>query len=73
MRKKNNRKYLLTGLLVVLLAFLLIGVLFYVNNRTNSYSFQEKSWINNNVDKIINKKYISINVLVLIFDLVFKI
>ena len=54
MRKNNRKKYfLITGLVLILLV-LLFGILYYVNNSKNNYSFAEKNWINSNVDNIKN-------------------
>ena len=50
MRRKNNKKYFLVIGLVLILLVLVFGILYYVNNSESSYSFSEKSWINNNVN-----------------------
>jgi len=51
MRRKNNKKYFLVIGLVLILLVLVFGILYYVNNSESSYSFSEKSWINNNVNE----------------------
>lgn len=48
--KKNKKKYYLTVVLVCVLIVLIFGILYYVNNSRNSYSFSEKSWINSNTN-----------------------
>lgn len=52
--KKNNKKFYYIGGLILVLVLLVLGVLFYVNNSKNNFSFSEKSWINDNVDKVID-------------------
>lgn len=54
MRKNNKKKYFLIAGLILILFVLLFGILYYVNNSKNNYSFAEKNWINNNVDNIKN-------------------
>lgn len=51
--KKNNKKYYLIIGLVVILIVTVFGILYYVNNSKNSYSFAEKNWINSNSQNII--------------------
>jgi len=46
--KKNKKKYYIIGCLILLLSLLVFGILYYVNNSKDSYSFSEKSWINSN-------------------------
>ena len=46
--RKNKKKYFIIGGLILLLALLVFGILYYVNNSKDSYSFSEKSWINSN-------------------------
>lgn len=50
MRKNNKKKYFLVTGLVLILLTLVFGILYYVNNSKNSYSFAEKNWINSNVE-----------------------
>ena len=49
--RKNNKKYYYIGGLVLVLVLVVFGILFYVNNSENNYSFSEKNWINSNTDK----------------------
>lgn len=49
--KKNNKKYYYIGGLLVLLILVVFGILYYVNNMKDNYSFSEKSWINNNANQ----------------------
>lgn len=52
MKKNNKKKYfLITGLILILLV-LIFGILYYVNNSKNNYSFAEKNWINSNVSDV---------------------
>lgn len=50
MRKNNKKFYYIIGLFLVLV-FVVIGILFYVNSSSENYSFAEKNWINSNTDK----------------------
>ncbi len=52
--KKKNRKILILSGLVILLFVFIIGILIYVNNDNNNFSFSEKSWINQNVNNVID-------------------
>lgn len=52
--RKNNKKYYYIGGLILVLVLMVLGVLFYVNNSKSNFSFSEKSWINDNLDKIID-------------------
>lgn len=52
--KKKNKKIILISVLILLLGIILIGILAYVNNNKNSFSFSEKSWINQNTNNVID-------------------
>lgn len=52
--KKKNRKILIISGLILLLFIIVIGILIYVNNNKNGFSFSEKSWINQNVNNVID-------------------
>ena len=49
--RKNNKKYIYIGGLILVLLLVVLGILFYVNSSENNYSFSEKSWINANANK----------------------
>ena len=51
---KDKKKYFLIGGLVTLLVIVVIGILIYVNNSKTNYSFSEKSFINSNVNNVID-------------------
>ncbi len=53
MRKKKKKIYLGLSLLILVI-ILIFGILFYINNSKNNYSFKEKSWINSNNNKFID-------------------
>ncbi len=53
-KKKQNTRYFWLGMAVVCSAMIVVALLFYLSSRENSFTFQEKSWINENVDKIIS-------------------
>ncbi len=52
--KKKNRKILIISGLILLLFIIVVGILIYVNNNKNSFSFSEKSWINQNANNVID-------------------
>ena len=52
--KKNNKKYFLIGGLVLVLIVLILCLLMYLNSRKNGYSFSEKSFINSNLNNVID-------------------
>ena len=49
--RKNNKKYIYIGGLILFILLVVLGILFYVNSSENNYSFSEKSWINANANK----------------------
>ena len=51
---KKNKKYFLIGGLVLLLVVLVLCLLLYLNGRKNGYSFSEKSFINSNLNNVID-------------------
>ena len=51
---KDKKKYFLIGGLITLLVIVVIGILIYVNNSKTNYSFSEKSFINSNVNNVID-------------------
>lgn len=51
---KDKKKYFLIGGLITLLVVVVIGILIYVNNSKTNYSFSEKSFINSNVNNVID-------------------
>ncbi len=53
-KKKQRRKIYLILSLMILLILVLFGILYYVNNSKNNYSFSERSWINNNSSNVIS-------------------
>lgn len=52
--RKRNRKILIISGLILLLFIIVVGILIYVNNNNNNFSFSEKSWINQNVNNVID-------------------
>lgn len=52
--KKGLRKYVILSALVVLLVLGFFAFIYYLSNRSTSYSFSEKSWINNNTNNVID-------------------
>lgn len=51
---KKNKKYFLIGGLVLVLIVLILCLLMYLNSRKNGYSFSEKSFINSNLNNVID-------------------
>lgn len=51
---KKNKKYFLIGGLVLVLIVLILCLLMYLNSRNNGYSFSEKSFINSNLNNVID-------------------
>lgn len=51
---KKNKKYFLIGGLVLVLMVLILCLLMYLNSRKNGYSFSEKSFINSNLNNVID-------------------
>ena len=51
---KKNKKYFLIGGLVLVLIVLILCLLMYLNGRKNGYSFSEKSFINSNLNNVID-------------------
>lgn len=51
---KKNKKYFLIGGLVLVLIVLILCLLLYLNSRKNGYSFSEKSFINSNLNNVID-------------------
>ncbi len=52
-RKRQKRKLLMIVALVMILILVLFGILYYVNNSKNNYSFSERNWINDNTNSAI--------------------
>lgn len=51
---RKNKKYFLIGGLVLVLIVLILCLLMYLNGRKNGYSFSEKSFINSNLNNVID-------------------
>ena len=51
---KRNKKYLLISGLILILIVLIICILAYLNNTKNGYTFSEKSFINSNINNVID-------------------
>ena len=51
---KKNKRYFLIGGLVLVLIVLILCLLMYLNSRKNGYSFSEKSFINSNLNNVID-------------------
>lgn len=51
--KKNKKYFLICGLVLVLIV-LILCLLMYLNSRKNGYSFSEKSFINSNLNNVID-------------------
>lgn len=51
---KKNKKYFLIGGLVLVLIVLILCLLMYLNSRKNGYSFSQKSFINSNLNNVID-------------------
>lgn len=54
--KKNKKYFLIGGLVLVLIVLivLILCLLMYLNSRKNGYSFSEKSFINSNLNNVID-------------------
>ena len=51
---KKNKKYFLICWIVLVLIVLILCLLMYLNGRKNGYSFSEKSFINSNLNNVID-------------------
>ncbi len=51
MKNKKRRNIIIAFIAIIVLVFGFFGTLYYITNTVNNYSFTEKRWINENVDK----------------------
>ena len=51
MKNKKRRNIIIAFIVIIILILGFFGTLYYVTNTVNNYSFTEKRWINDNLDK----------------------
>ena len=51
MKNKKRRNIIIAFIAIIVLVFGFFGTLYYITNTVNNYSFTEKRWINENLDK----------------------
>ncbi len=51
MKSKKRRNIIIAFIAIIVLVFGFFGTLYYITNSVNNYSFTEKRWINDNIDK----------------------
>ena len=54
MRNKKKKTLLIVFFIIVLIVVLFFGILYYISVTVNNYSYQEKNWINDNLNKSID-------------------
>ncbi len=54
MKNKKKKTLLIVFFIVLGIVLLFFGILYYISSTVNNYSYQEKSWINDNLNKSID-------------------